>query len=103
MKKYFSPLFNQIFHFLILISCNLNLPLFCAYLIRISLYKPEFFRKKSKGKKIFIVLHREIGTRDVEIIYKSTNHNFEFFFLRRSITKIIFFYFCNKKKFFLIT
>ena len=100
MKKYFSPLFNQIFHFLILISCNLNLPLFCDYLIRISLYKPEFFRKKSKGKKIFIVLHREIGTRDVEIIYKSTNHNFEFFFLRRSITKIIFFYFCNKKKFF---
>ena len=100
MKKYFSPLLNQIFHFLFFISCNFNLPFFCAYLIKISLYKPEPFRKKSKCKKIFIVLHREIGTRDVEIIYKSANYNFEFFFLRRSITKIIFFCFCNRKKFF---
>ena len=100
MIKYFSLLYKQVFHFLVFASCYFNLPFFCAYLIKVSLFKPKFFRKKSKGKKIFIVLHREIGIRDVEIIYKSVNSNFEFLFLRRSITHTILFCFCNKKRFF---
>ena len=100
MKKYFSLLCSQVFHFLVSTSCYFKLPFFCAYLIKVSLFKPKLFRKKSKGKKIFIVLHREIGIRDVEIIYKSANSNFEFLFLRRSITKLIFCCFCNRKKFF---
>jgi hypothetical protein len=100
MKKYLLFLGNYIFHFLVSASCYFNLPVFCAYLIKISLFKPKFFKKKLKSKKIFIVFYREIGIRDVEIIYKSENCNFDFLFLRRSITKTIFFCFCNKKKFF---
>ena len=46
------------------------------------------------------MLFREIGIRDIEIIYKSSNYNYEFIFLKRSIFKVILFYFCNKKKFF---
>ena len=100
MKKYFSLLYKQLFHFLVSISCYLNLPIFCAYLIKVSLFKPKLFRKKTKSKKIFIVLYREIGIRDIEIIHKSANSNFEFLFLRRSITKVILFCFSNRKKFF---
>ena len=100
MKKYFSITYRQVFHFLVSVSCYLNLPAFCAYLIKTSLFKPKLFRKKTKSKKIFIVLYREIGIRDIEIIYKSANSNFEFLFLSRSITKVILFCFCNRKKFF---
>jgi len=100
MRKYFLLPFTYLFYFLLVITCYFNLPIICAYLIRISLFKPKFFRKKIKGKKIFIVLYREIGVRDIEIIYKSSNFNLEFFFMRRSIPKLIFFCFSNKKKFF---
>ena len=100
MRKYFLLPFTYLFYFLLVITCYFNLPIICAYLIRISLFKPKFFRKKIKSKKIFIVLYREIGIRDIEIIYKSSNFNLEFFFMRRSIPKLIFFCFSNKKKFF---
>lgn len=101
MKKYFSPLYKFILHFLVYISCYFNFPSFCAFLIKVSLSKPKFLRKRIKSKKIFIVLYREIGIRDLEIIHNSANSNFEFLFLKRSITKIILFCFCNKKKSFL--
>ncbi len=100
MQKYFLLPFKYLFYFLIVITCYLNLPIVCAYLIKISLFKPKFFRKKIKAKKIFIVLNREIGVRDIEIIYKSPNSNLEFLFMRRSIPKLIFFCFSNRKKFF---
>lgn len=98
MKKYLLFLGNYIFYFLISVSCYFNLPVFCAYLIKVSLFKPKFFKKKIKSKKVFIVFPREIGIRDVEIIYKSAN--FDFLFLRRNITQVILFCFCNRKKFF---
>ena len=101
MKKYFSPLYRLILHFLVYISCRFNLPGFCALLIKTSLFKHNFSKKKIKSKKIFIVLYREIGIRDLEIIHNSSNSNFEFLFLKRSITRIILFCFCNKKKSFL--
>jgi len=100
MKKHFSLLYKQIFHFLVFVSCYFKLPAFCAFLIKVSLFKPNFFKKKTKSKKICIVLYREIGIRDVEIIHKSAHSNFEFLFLSRSITKVIFFCFCNRKRFF---
>ena len=82
MKKYLLFLGNYIFYFLISVSCYFNLPVFCAYLIKVSLFKPKFFKKKIKSKKVFIVFPREIGIRDVEIIYKSAN--FDFLFLKKS-------------------
>mgnify|MGYP001286077417 CR=1 FL=1 len=100
MKNYFLVLGNYIFYFLISVSCYLNLPAFCAYLIKVSLFKPKSFRKKIKSKKMFIVFSREIGIRDIEIIHKSLNSNFEFFFLRRNIPQVILFCFCNRRKFF---
>ena len=45
-------------------------------------------------------MYREIGIRDVEIIYKSVKSDFEFLFLRRSITQVILFCFSNRQKFF---
>ena len=98
MKKYFSRINKKALHFLIFTSCFLNLPSFCAFLIKVSLFKPKFLKKKIKTKKTFLVLFREIGIRDIEIIYKSTNNDFEFIFLKRSIFKVILFYFSNKKK-----
>lgn len=100
MLKFFLLPFKYLFCFLLVITCYLNLPSICAYLIKISLFKTKFFKKKTKAKKIFIVLYREIGVRDIEIIYKSSNSNLEFFFMRRSIPKLIFFCFSNRKKFF---
>ena len=102
MKKkiYFVYLF--ILHFLIYHSCRFSLPSFCAFLIKISLYQPKNFRKnyKNKKKKI-IIFNRSIGgLRDVEIIYSLSNNLPEPFFIRRSIAKIIFTYFCYKKNFF---
>ena len=101
MKKYFSPLYKLILHFLVYISCYFNFPGFCDFIIKISLFKNKFLKKKIKSKKIFIVLYREIGIRDLEIVHDSSNSNFEFLFLKRSITKIILYYFCNRKKSFI--
>ena len=102
MKKKIYSLFLFVLHFFIYFSCYFKLPRFCAYLIKISLYQPKIFKSKLRGKKIVIVLNRSIGgLRDIEIIHKSSNQSFEFLFMRRSIAKIIFTYFCNKKKLFL--
>ena len=101
MKKNFSFLKNKSLNFLVLICCFFNLPSFCAFLIKISFFKPKFLKKNKKIKKTFIVLFRQIGNKDIEIIYKSSNHDMEFFFLRRGIFYVILFYFSSRKKSFL--
>ena len=100
MKKKINKILEFIGHFLIYFSCYINKPSFCAYLIKISILKKKFFKKKLKNKKISIVLDRAIGHRDVEIIQEASNKAPEFLFMRRSISKIILFYFCNNKKVF---
>ena len=97
MKIKINRLFEFIGFFLIYISCYLNLPSLAAYVIRISIQKKKFFFQKSKKRDIVVVLDREIGHRDVEIIRDSSKLSPEFLFLRRSITKIILLYFCEKK------
>ena len=52
MKKYFSRVNKKVLHFLIFTSCFLNLPSFCAFLIKVSLFKPKFLKKKIKTKNI---------------------------------------------------
>ncbi len=98
MKNYLSRLGKNIIYLLIFISCFFNLPKLCAFLIKVSLFKPKFFRQNKPSKKVFIVLNRKIGIRDLEIIHKHTNFKFEFLFLKRSIVRIPLFFFRNKKK-----
>ena len=100
MKYKINILLSFIGHFLIYFSCYIKSPKLCAYLIRVSILKKKFFKKKINNKRIVIVLDREIGHRDVEIIQETADKSPEFMFLRRSITKIIMYYFCGKKKFF---
>ena len=100
MKQKINFLLNFIGHFLIFFSCYIRSPALCAYLIRFSIYKEKFFRKKITKKKIIIVLDRTVGHREIDIIRENAQKTPEFLFLRRSITKLILFYFCNKKKFF---
>ena len=96
-KIYRSLLF--IHHVFLFYSCKLNFTKFCAYLIKLSLHQPKNFKNKTKNKKIIIILDRFIGgRRDLEIINKKTNHNFEIIFFKRSIAKIIFYCFCDKNK-----
>ena len=85
-------------HFLILITCFFNLSKPCAYLIKLSLFQPKSFRRKSNSKKIAIVLDRVTGggRRDIEIVHKFSKNLPKILFLRRSIIKIIFYYFANK-------
>ena len=82
-------------YFLIYLSCFLNLPSLAAYIIRVSIQRKFFFPQKIKSNKIVIVLDRTIGHRDVEIIQESSNKAPKFLFLQRSITKLIFLYFCK--------
>ena len=100
MKKKINSFLEYLGHFFIFFSCYFKLSSLCAYLIRISILKNKIFKNELRGKKIIIVIDRLVGHREVEIIRKSTNKAPEFLFLRRSITKLIFFYFCNKKKIF---
>tara|TARA_B100001057_G_C22871767_1_gene959316 strand:- start:15845 stop:17125 length:1281 start_codon:yes stop_codon:yes gene_type:complete len=100
MKKNLNKILEFIGHFFIYFSCYFNMPGFCSYLISISILKKKFYKKKIKAKKICIVLDRAIGHRDVEIIQETTTKAPEFLFMRRSITRIILFYFCNNKKIF---
>ena len=101
--KIINKILEFVGHFLIYLSCYFNLPSLCAYIIRISIRKKKFLPKRIRSKKVVIVLDREIGHRDMEIIQESSNKNSEFLFFRRSITKLILSYFCKKKIFFLIT
>ena len=100
MKKKINSFLEYLGHFFIFFSCYFKLPSLCAYLIRISILKNKIFKNELRSKKIVIVLDRLVGHREVEIIRKSTIKAPEFLFLRRSITKLIFFHFCNKKKLF---
>ena len=100
MKQKINILLSFIGHFLIYFSCYIESPSLCAYLIRVSILKNKFSKKKISNKKIAIVLDRSIGHRDVEIIQETSKKAPEFMFLRRSITKIILYYFSEKKNFF---
>ena len=81
-------------HFLILLTCILNLTKPCAYLIKISLFQPKIFKRKSNNRKIAIILDRVSGggRRDIEITNKFSKQVPNIFFLRRSIVKMIFFH-----------
>jgi hypothetical protein len=100
VKQKINILLSFIGHFLIYFSCYIESPSLCAYLIRVSILKNKFSKKKISNKKIAIVLDRSIGHRDVEIIQETSKKAPEFMFLRRSITKIILYYFSEKKNFF---
>tara|TARA_B100000886_G_C20418864_1_gene490521 strand:+ start:1059 stop:2339 length:1281 start_codon:yes stop_codon:yes gene_type:complete len=100
MKKKINHILELFGHFLIYFSCHFNLPGLCAYIIKISILENKFIRKNIKKKNIVIVLDRSIGHRDIEIIKETSNKSPEFLYLRRSITKIILFYFCQNKKVF---
>lgn len=82
-------------YFLIYLSCHFNLPYLAAYVIRVSIQGKIFFPKKIKSKKVIIVLNRSIGNRDIKIVKESSIKAPEFLFLQRSITKLIFCYFCK--------
>ena len=98
MKNYLSQLGKNIIYLIIFISCFLNQPKLCAFFIKASLFKPKFFRQNKPSKKVFIVLNRKIGIRDLEIIHKYTNFKFEFLFLKRSIVRVPLYFFRSKKK-----
>ena len=101
MKKKIYDIYLFIHHFFIYFSCIFNLPKFCAFLIKISLFQPSLFKNKSNSKKITIVLDRVLGARrDLEITQKSSKKLPQIFFMRRRICKLVFFYFFNKKKLF---
>ena len=100
MKYKISILLSFIGHFLIYFSCYIKSPKLCAYLIRVSILKKKIFKKRINSKRIVIVLDRAVGHREVEILQETADKAPEFMFLRRSITKIIMYYFCGKKKFF---
>ena len=99
MKQKINIVLNFLGHFLIYISCLIKSPALCAYLIKISILKKKFFKSKIRNDKVVIVLDRTVGHRDIEIIQENAVKAPEFLFLRRSITKLILYYFCNKKKF----
>jgi hypothetical protein len=100
MKRKIYNFYLLIFHFLIFISCHFKLVSFCAYLLKLSLFKKKKFRTNIKSNKIIIVLYRAHGDRDIKIIQEKSKKIPEIFFMPRSITKIIFTYFCYKKKLF---
>ena len=87
MKIKINRLFEFIGFFLIYISCYLNLPSLAAYVIRISIQKKKFFFQKSKKRDIVVVLDREIGHRDVEIIRDSSKLSPEFFIFKKKYYK----------------
>lgn len=101
MKQKINILLSFIGHFLIYFSCYIESPSLCAYLIRVSILKNKFSNKKIRSKKIVIVLDRSVGHREVEIIQETSKKAPEFLFLRRSITKIILYYFSDQKNFFI--
>ena len=100
MKKSTYTIFEFICHGLIYFSCVFKSPRICSFFIRLSILKQKFFLNNFQNKKIIIILDRSIGHREVEIIQNFANKSFKFFFLRRSITKLILYYFCNKKNLF---
>ena len=75
MKKNFSNFKKKVLHFLVFISCYFNLPSFCAFLIKISLFKPKFLRKNRKFILYLKILlnplkfyQKKTGIRNLKII-----------------------------------
>lgn len=99
MKKKIYNHYIYILHILIFISCYIKSPKICAFLIKISLFKYKKINK-SRNKKISLVLYRSIGERDVRIIEKFSNKIPQIIFMRRSVVKLIFYFFSGKKKIF---
>ena len=102
LKKKIYNIYILLLHLLVLFSCCFNLTKLCAYIINISLFQPAIFKKKSKSKKIIIVLDRFAGggRRDIELTYKSSSRIPNILFLRRSFVKLIFYYFGDRSKLF---
>ena len=99
MKKKIYSHYIYLLHILIFISCYLKSPKICAILIKISLFKHKKINK-NRNKKISLVLYRSIGERDVRIIEKFSNKIPQIIFMRRSVVKLIFYFFSGKKKIF---
>ena len=100
MKKKIYSYYLYILHVLVFVSCYLNSAKICAYLIKLSLFKQKSLNKKIYNKKITLVLYRAIGERDVRIVQKSSNKIPQIFYMRRTIVKLIFYFFSSKRKFF---
>ncbi len=100
MKKKIFNFYLYILHILVFLSCYFNSPKLCAYLLKISLFKQKSSKKKFNDKKIVLVLYRAIGERDIRIIQDASNKIPRVFFIRRTIVKLIFYYFSGKKKIF---
>lgn len=100
MKKKIFNYHLYLLHILVFFSCYLNSPKLCAYLIKFSLFKQKSLKKKIINKKITLVLYRAIGERDVRIIQKSSNKVPQIIYMRRSVVKLIYFFFSGKKKLF---
>ena len=98
MKKKIYNYYLYLLHILVFISCYLNAPKLCAYLIKISFFQQKNSKKKKNSKKIILVLYRAIGERDINIVKESSNKIPQIFFMRRSIVKLIFYFFFVKKK-----
>ena len=69
MKKKIYNCYLYILHILVFITCYLNSPKLCAYLIKISLFQQKASKKKN-SKKIILVLYRAIGERDINIVQR---------------------------------
>ena len=89
MKRIIFNFCLLIFYSLIGISCYFNLPKFCSFLIRVSLFTPRNYKKKSKTSKKIIVLYRLVGERDINIVQNTSKSLPEILYLRRNITKVI--------------
>ncbi len=100
MKEKIYSNFLYLLHVLVFISCHLKSPKLCAFFIKISLFKQKSLKKRTKNKKITIVLYRAIGERDVRIVQKASSKFPQILYMRRSIVKLIFYFFSGKRKFF---
>ena len=100
MKKKIYNFYLYILHILVFVSCYLNSPKLCAYFIKLSLFKQKSLKRKVNSEKITLVLYRAIGERDVRIIEKSSNKIPQILFMRRSIVKLVFYYFSGRRKIF---
>ena len=100
MKKKIYNFYLYILHILVFVSCYLNSAKLCAYLIKLSLFKQKSLQRKIINKKITLVLYRAIGERDVRIVQNSSNRIPQIFYMRRSVVKLIFYFFSTKRKFF---
>ena len=100
MKEKIYNCFLYILHILVFVSCYLKSHKLCAFLIKISLFKQKSLKRRINNKKITLVLYRAIGERDVRIVQKASTKIPQIFYFRRSIVKLIFYFFSGKRKIF---